>query len=58
MKDKVDPKYYNNVDAFLPFFNMIYSSKATYKDVLRTLKPYESNKKCLRSIKYNPKRNS
>lgn len=54
LKEKgiLDPKYYTNIEEFLPFFNMIYSSESTYKDVLRPLEPYEANKRCLRSIRH------
>ena len=35
---------------------MIYGEKATYKDVARELEPYESNLRCLKSIKYDPRK--
>jgi hypothetical protein len=54
----IDERFYNNVDKFLPFFNLIYGDKATYKDVARELQPYESNLRCLKSIKYDPRKAS
>ena len=35
---------------------MIYGCKANYKDVCRELLPYESNLRCLKSIKYDPRK--
>jgi|LauGreDrversion4_2_1035121.scaffolds.fasta_scaffold569882_1 hypothetical protein len=58
LKDKIDPKYYENVNKFMPFFEMIYGPNSTYKDVMRSLEPHESNLHCLKSIKYNPKKKS
>ena len=52
----IDPRFYNDVEKFRPFFNMIYGSDATYKDVCRDLLPYESNLRCLKSIKYDPRK--
>ncbi len=51
-KGVLDPKYYENVEAFMPIFNMLYSSSTTYKDLLRPLGPHETNKRCLRSIRH------
>ena len=36
LKEKgiLDPKYYTNMNEFKPFFDMIYSSNTSYKDVL------------------------
>jgi hypothetical protein len=53
-KGDLDPKYYEDIEAFIPYFNMLYGANGTYKDVLRPLEPYEASKKCLKSIKYNP----
>ena len=36
---------------------MIYSSNPTLKDLKRDLDPYETNKKCLKSIKFHYKKN-
>ena len=58
LKGKIEPKYYENIEKFLPFFEMIYGTNSTYKDVMRSLEPHESNLHCLRSIKYNPKKKS
>jgi len=51
-KGQIDPKHYENVEAFMPIFNLLYSQAATYKDVLRPLAPHEIDKRCLRSIKH------
>jgi len=39
LKDRgaIDPKFYENVEAFVPFFNMIYGANANYLDVVRDL---------------------
>jgi len=55
-KKTLQPEYYENIEGFLPFFEMIYGPNSTYKDVMRELEPHESNLHCLRSIKYNPKK--
>lgn len=51
-KGAIDPKHYENVEAFMPIFNLLYSQAATYKDILRPLAPHEVEKRCLRSIKH------
>ena len=56
LKDKLDPSFYQDLDSFEPYFKMIYSNNPTYKDILRKLEPYESNNRCLRSIKHIPKK--
>ncbi|CDW77049.1 UNKNOWN [Stylonychia lemnae] len=54
LKEKLDPQFYTNMEDFEPYFKMIYGSKSnlTHKDILRDLLPYESNKRCLKSIKH------
>ena len=54
-KGTLDAKYYENVEEFLPIFKMLYSQDASIEDLLRPLKDYEVNKRCLRSIKHQPR---
>eukprot|EP00347_Sterkiella_histriomuscorum_P009078 403342601 len=59
LKEKLDPQFYTDMEAFEPYFKMIYGSKQpiSHKDILRDLQPYESNKRCLRSVKHQHQKN-
>ena len=60
LKDKIDPSFYTDIEKFRPYFKMIYGGslgfgkkEITHKDILRELQPYETNNKCLRSVKHH-----
>jgi len=58
LKGKIEPSFYTDLDKFKPYFKMIYGGgpgkkEITHKDILRDLQPYESNIRCLRSVKHH-----